>query len=409
MLTLLFAPLTFCFNNPYISRSTELITDEDMTSASPTSVLGRLLPSGAIRVIFGQEDTITKQKAMEQSQSRSSTLLTVYLVSTNDDQARKVTMCFSEIPSRVFAMQPDDFFTLDQGRYESMGMDRLACMRAAGDMMGFPALVFDGGTCMTYTACDSRGSLVGGGITLGLMAKFAAVSQCSRYAPGMSSVQHHEDMVKYAHDMVLQNKPLDFFSRNTQEAVVSSTLKETAFYCRQVVSKYLTDVFSKFKEIDGKVDDSGDAEKRIPKIIVAGGDSVILQKLLENESNYLLDPNPDTRPYSIVEFKHLIAFGIAIALKAKVEKHKSQAITDFDRLLLGCRVAKEFKTLDEDGDRIYRGTIAASVRTSDSEEHQYLVLYDDIDTEEMNLVELHGKSGLGITFLNDKNSQLRIL
>jgi pantothenate kinase type III len=375
-----------------MSRSTELITDEEMTSASPTSVLARMLPSGAIRVIFGEEDIITKQKAVEQSQTRSSTLLTVYLVSTNDDQARKVTLCFSEIPSRVFAMQPDDFYTLDQGRYESMGMDRLACMRAAGDIVGFPALVFDGGTCMTYTACDSHGRIVGGGITLGLMAKFAAVSQCSRHAPGMSSVQHHADMVKYAHDMVLQNKPLNFFSRNTQEALVSSTLKETAFYCRQVVSKYLTEVFDKFAEDDGKEKDTEDSEKRIPKIIVAGGDSVILRKLLEVNSNYLLDPNPDVRPYCIVESKHLIAFGIATALKAKVEKHKSQAITDFDRILLGCRVAKEFKTLDEDGDRIYRGTIAASVRAKDSEEHQYLVMYDDIDTEEMNLVELHGKS-----------------
>lgn len=117
-----------------------------------------------MKAIFGHEEgDMTTQVALENSQGRSATLLTIYIVSTNMEQAQNVAWCFSEIPCRVYTMQPDDFFSADQGRYETMGIDRLACMRAAGEMVGFPALVIDGGTCMTYTACDHKGHIVGGG------------------------------------------------------------------------------------------------------------------------------------------------------------------------------------------------------------------------------------------------------
>jgi hypothetical protein len=109
-----------------------------VTTDPPTTALARLLPTAAMRIVFGHDDgNMTKQAALESSHRRLATLLTVYIVSTNMDQAEKVAWCFSEIPSRVYCMQPDDFFTADQGRYESMGIDRLACMRAAGELSVF--------------------------------------------------------------------------------------------------------------------------------------------------------------------------------------------------------------------------------------------------------------------------------
>jgi len=234
------------------------------------------------------------------------------------------------------------------------------------------------------------------------MAKFAAVAQNTQHAPGMASVEHHTEMVQYANDMVEQNKPLEFFCRNTQEAVVSSSLKEAVFYCREAIKKYLDEVqcqglIDEQKEEDdqvyrlnGQTLQKPSKTSTVPRIIVAGGDAEILQKLLTTENNHLLEPNPDIRPYTVAVFKHLMAFGIANALKAKIEKHKETPISQFDKLLLGCRVAKEFKQPDEDGDRVYRGTIAASVRNRNGELQQYLILYDDVDTEEMSLVEIHG-------------------
>jgi hypothetical protein len=61
---------------------------------------------------------------------------------------------------------------------------------------------------MTYTACDRKGHIVGGGITLGLQAKLGAIAECTRYAPGMVSVHEKEEMLAYANELVEQNQPL---------------------------------------------------------------------------------------------------------------------------------------------------------------------------------------------------------
>lgn len=387
--------------SPSCCWRTELLSVDDVTTDPPTTALARLLPTAAMRIVFGHDDgNMTKQAALESSHRRLATLLTVYIVSTNMDQAEKVAWCFSEIPSRVYCMQPDDFFTADQGRYESMGIDRLACMRAAGEIVGFPALVIDGGTCMTYTACDRKGHIVGGGITLGLQAKLGAIAECTRYAPGMVSVHEKEEMLAYANELVEQNQPLDYFCRNTKEAVVSSALKEMALFCRQVIKNYLNDIqaHGETENRDG-LGESGNLYQNnnmrrrpndaVPKIVLAGGDSRILQNLLKMENNHLLAPFTAIRPYAVAEYKHLIAFGVANAIKAKVEKYKTTTGMKFEKLLLGCRVAKEFSKADDDGDRVYRGTIAGAIRTKNNDLEQYLVVYDDADTEELNLIEIH--------------------
>jgi pantothenate kinase type III len=386
-----------------------LLTDDELTDGSPTSVLGRHLPEAALHAIFGKkEGEMSKELALETSQSRTAVLLTVYIVSTNTAQAENVAWCFSEIPSRVFSMKPDDFFSTAEGRYESMGIDRLACMRAVVDLMGFPALVIDGGTCMTYTACNEEGHLMGGGITLGLGAKFAAIARNTQSAPGMAAVaQNHEDMILHANKMVLANERLPVFSKNTMEAVVSCTLSEISHHCRAVIKKYLDDIYVPGGEnLAGDTEDGTDvfevngqklqkpsgvsSSSSVPKIVLAGGDADLLKRLLQNENNQLMEPNPDIRPYDLKVCKHLMAFGVAHALKHKVKKHKETPVSEFDKLLLGCRVAKVFDQTDADGDRIYRGTIAAAVRTKGGEQQQYIVLYDDVDTEELNLVEIHG-------------------
>jgi hypothetical protein len=127
----------------------------------------------------------------------------------------------------------------------------------------------------------------------------------------------------------------------------------------------------------------------MPKIVLAGGDAELLERLLRTEDNQLVEPNPDIRPYSLKVCKHLMAFGIANALRHKVKQHKKTPVSEFDKLLLGCRVAKLFDQTDADGDRVYRGTIAAAVRSKAGMQPQYIVLYDDVDTEEMSLVDIH--------------------
>lgn len=373
----------------------------------PAAALCRYMPELARSVVFGSENMNegTKQLALEKSLSRSASLLTVYLISTNSAHAEGVAWLFSDIPCRLFVLQPDDFFTEAEGRYETMGMDRLACMRAAGKAWGFPALVIDGGTSLTYTACDRNGHIVGGGITAGLLAKFRTLANHSEKAPGMVSVQDPEQMLKAAQSMIDKNEPLGFFLRNTQDAVVSSFLKEIGFYLREVVKRYFDDVYAKGSNEEGTggndengVSTSTDVSRpqgqpnnTIPKIILTGGDARILESLLKVNDNNLLESRPDIIPYEIVVNKQLFSHGVAAALIMKAGQFKTTVFHEHDKKLLGCRVAKEFKLSDDDGDRVYRGTIAATIRIKNSTARQYLVLYDDADAEEMDVVQIHGK------------------
>ena len=284
-------------------------------------------------------------------------------------------------------------------------MDRLACMRAAGKIWGFPALVIDGGTSLTYTACDGNGHIVGGEITVGLMAKFRALASHTNEAPGMAGVQDPEHMLKAAEIMIDKNAPLGFFARSTEDAVISGFLKEIALYLREVIKQYLEDIYAKAwieeeKESnkDGGVPTSTDASRpqsrpnnKVPTIILTGGDARILECLLKRKDNNLLESRPDIRPYEVAVNKALIAHGVAALLMRKIEEHKTSVFNESDKKLLGCRVAKEFKVSDEDGDRVYRGTIAATIRVKNSAVRQYVVLYDDADAEEMDLVQIHGK------------------
>ena len=67
-------------------------------------------------------------------------------------------------------MKGDDFYTKEEGRYDGIGIDRLAVVFGAQDLEGAPCLVFDAGTAMTtYTATDRDGKLIGGCIAPGML------------------------------------------------------------------------------------------------------------------------------------------------------------------------------------------------------------------------------------------------
>lgn len=82
------------------------------------------------------------------------THISVYCVSTNRGQAAALEQLFMSIPSRFYVMQGDDFFKRAEGRYDTMGTDRLATLKGAAHLNGHPVLVFDGGTATTYSATD---------------------------------------------------------------------------------------------------------------------------------------------------------------------------------------------------------------------------------------------------------------
>ncbi len=77
--------------------------------------------------------------------------------------------------------------TLDQiplkGVYPTLGIDRALALWGAGKTWGFPMLVIDAGTALTFTAADANESLVGGAILPGLGLQFVTLGQQTGQLP----------------------------------------------------------------------------------------------------------------------------------------------------------------------------------------------------------------------------------
>lgn len=77
--------------------------------------------------------------------------------------------------------------TLEQvpltGLYPTMGIDRALAVFGAGEVWGFPVLVIDAGTALTFTGADTNGQLVGGAILPGLKLQLQSLAQGTSALP----------------------------------------------------------------------------------------------------------------------------------------------------------------------------------------------------------------------------------
>lgn len=96
----------------------------------------------------------------------------------------------SVVPSQTAIWQTypnTHVITLDQlglkGVYPTLGIDRALALWGAGKTWGFPMLVIDAGTALTFTAADANEYLVGGAILPGLGLQFATLVQQTEQLP----------------------------------------------------------------------------------------------------------------------------------------------------------------------------------------------------------------------------------
>ncbi|MUG96226.1 pantothenate kinase, partial [Scytonema sp. UIC 10036] len=77
--------------------------------------------------------------------------------------------------------------TLDQiplqGLYPTLGIDRALALWGAGENWGFPMLVLDAGTALTFTGADANKRLVGGAILPGLGLQLATLAEKTGQLP----------------------------------------------------------------------------------------------------------------------------------------------------------------------------------------------------------------------------------
>lgn len=67
--------------------------------------------------------------------------------------------------------------------YHSLGIDRALAVLGAGAVYGYPILVIDGGTALTFTGADAELRLIGGAILPGLRLQFQSLAQKTAALP----------------------------------------------------------------------------------------------------------------------------------------------------------------------------------------------------------------------------------
>ena len=82
-----------------------------------------------------------------------------------------------------------DMITLDklplQGLYPTLGIDRALAVLGAGTNLGWPILVIDAGTAMTFTGADVQKKIVGGAILPGLRLQLSSLARGTAMLPSI--------------------------------------------------------------------------------------------------------------------------------------------------------------------------------------------------------------------------------
>jgi len=142
--------------------------------------------------------------------------------------------------------------TLDQiplnNTYPTLGIDRALALWGAGMSWGFPMLVIDAGTALTFTAADGERNLVGGAILPGVGLQFASLGQKTEQLPQVEMAE-------------IKSLP-PHFALNTAEAIQSGVIYTLIAGIRDFTEEWLS-LFP-----DGKV-------------AIKGGDRILLLNYLQ--------------------------------------------------------------------------------------------------------------------------------
>jgi pantothenate kinase type III len=403
--------------------------ENDVNVESTAESLSRHVPKYAHDVIFGISENGTAKAALEASRKRpeAARLFSVYIISTNLDQLQYLARLWSDVPCRIFQLEGDAFYSAEDGRYDGMGVDRLATLRGAGEQWGYPALVFDGGTATTYTAADSNGHIMGGGIGPGVALKVGSLGEGCDALPDISPL---EFMQRMEDAMADKEKPLPIFASNTREAMMGQIMSETAHACRNVIKHWLELVGPDEREAAKQAKQArkkstgrkmnfvkGSPENTQRNVIVTGGDGELISHLIQwNYSGILEGRSPIVaRGFTVILSKYVIHYGIQAALMDRVRDRwnledkerflngEDKEKKDVNQLYVSKRVAKWFKDADANGSHYYRGTITKvfeGLGGKGTPTILFHIEFDDGDEEDAEIEELDGAySGLFALFI----------
>jgi type III pantothenate kinase len=130
--------------------------------------------------------------------------------------------------------------------YPSLGIDRALAVYGAGKRYGFPCLVIDAGTALTFTGVDGSRSLVGGGILPGLGLQLGSLGEKTAQLP----------------QIILPSHLPPRWAKNTRDAIASGIL----YTLLAGIRSFSQDWWRQFPESD---------------IFLTGGDAPFLYNFLQ--------------------------------------------------------------------------------------------------------------------------------
>ena len=376
-----------------------------MKDDTPVGALARMLPDSPHDYIFGDTGdsihAVTEVMAQDQSEKRAVEKISIYVVSTNADQLDKLGQICASIPSNFVVLDGDDFFNKEEGRYNGMGTDRVATLTGAVYLHGHPALVFDGGTATTYSATNCEGMVLGGGIGPGIQSKLKSMVNDTGALPEITA----KEVIERVQETEASGKPLTTFARNTKEAMMVDVFQEFAGKGRNVIEQWIEKAY-------GDDDDKKQPPKLGSKyneariVTCTGGDGDLLHQLLQPFHGGVIEPpiaaaasQGEKLKYQVQLNKHLIHYGISAVLQMQVLARKNKA--EFYKSVeshVGKRVAKVFDVESDDGDNIFRGSVANEIIIEGGKKG-YRIKYDDGDAEDVtteslfDMIELYKRYG----------------
>ena len=398
--------------------SSTAVTGASIKTEDPLEALSNHVPHQIHVLLFGDAssrgdmDPLSAANTNFQSSLRKVPAVTIYVQSTNPGHERGILFLFSKIAHRMYGLSNYDFFSKEDGCYDTLGVDRAASAYFAYHCFKAPVLVFDGGTALTYTACDAQGKLMGGGISLGILSRFRALSDYCGQLPLIDFEEYNQAVEKIKKG---EASTLPVFAMDTKMAMMTSVFQEISLHCQNVILQFLDEVEKRDTNTSGTKENgeetTANAEihsvtKVLPKVVIAGSDNGFLETLLEkpglvvrNEMGPSIKKQVDFRG-----FRNGCHYAVGKLLEINQSQMTNQLSPDEElrARLIGQRVAKEFPVADKDGDKLYRGSVRQVKRGEHLESDLYTVQYDDGDNEDFDFEEIYGESCLSygyFTFL----------
>ena len=126
---------------------------------------------------------------------------------------------------------------------------------------------------LTYTAADSRGHIIGGGISPGIQSRFKVMSQDASELPEISI----DELKKRIEKAIFSNLPIPLFARDTKDAMIVNILSEIWHGLDRMIHMWLERTNNSPTSITSRT------------VFITGGTGYILRELLGTNREKIID------------------------------------------------------------------------------------------------------------------------